>query len=88
MSADAPLRTGINSVLRRFPQATFALRLVSFLQQMSQGREKFLLQIVYAAPVELVSLSILADGQPLHKPLLEVVPVFRQHCFHGVVQKL
>ena len=33
-------------------------------------------------------LGVLADGQALHEPLPEVVPVFQQHCFQGVVQKL
>ena len=46
------------------------------------------MQVVHTAPVQLVGLGVLADGQPLHEPLPEVVSVFRQHCFQGVVQKL
>lgn len=46
------------------------------------------MQIVYAAAVDLVCRSILADGQSVYKPLLEIVPVFGQYSFQGIVQKL
>ena len=46
------------------------------------------MQVVHAAPVQLVGLGVLADGQALREPLPEVVPVFRQDGFQGVVQKL
>ena len=44
--------------------------------------------VVHATAVQLVNLGAFANGQALHEPLLEVVPVLRQHCFQGVVQKL
>ena len=66
----------VDSVLRRFPQTAFSICFVPLLQQTSQGREKLLLQIVHAAPVELMGLCVLADGQAVYKPLPEIVPVF------------
>ena len=77
-----------DSVLRWFPQTAPTLRLVPLFQETGQGREKFLLQVVHAAPIELMGLDVLADGQALHEPLLEIILVLGQYSFRGVVQKL
>ena len=71
----------------RLPQAALALPLVPFLQQTGQGKEEFLLQMIHAAPIELMSLGVLAHGQVLHEPLLKIVLVFRQDCFQRIVQE-
>ena len=44
--------------------------------------------MIHAAPIKLVGFSVFADGQTIHKPLLEIVLVLIQYSFHGIVQKL
>ena len=77
-----------DSVFHRLAQATFSLCLVTLFQQASQCDKKFLLQMIHAAPIELVGIRVLADGQSIYKPLLEIVLVLSQYSFHGIVQKL
>lgn len=71
-----------------FQQSACSLRLVSFFQQTSQGREESFLLIVHAATVQLMGIRVLADGQAVHEPLPEIILVCSQHRFQGIVQKL
>ena len=71
-----------------FQQPAYSLRLVPLFQQTSQGREEFLLLIVHTAAVQLMGFRVLADGQAVHEPLPEIILVFSQHRFQGIVQKL
>ena len=61
-----------DSVFHRLAQTAFSLCLVPLFQELCQGREKFLLQIVHAAAVDLVCRSILADGQSVYNRSLEI----------------
>ena len=77
-----------DSVFHRLAQTAFSLCLVPLFQELCQGREKFLLQIVHAAAVKTVCFGILADGQSGYKPLLEIVLVLSRYRCQGIVQKL
>lgn len=52
-----------------------------------QARAEFLLQIVHATPVQLMSIRVLTDGQTFYKPFLGIILVCTQHCLLGVVQE-
>ena len=71
-----------------FQQPACSLRLVPLFQQRGQSREEFLLLIVHAATVQLMGFRILANGQAIHEPLLEIALVCNQHRFQDIVQKL
>ena len=88
MSADAPLSVGSIQFCAGFRRRHLPSASSRSFSRRARAEKNFSLQIVHAAPVELVGLGVLADGQALHEPLPEIVPVFRQDCFQGVVQKL
>ena len=71
-----------------FQQPAYSLRLVPLFQQRGQSREEFLLLIVHAATVQLMGFRVLANGQAIHEPLLEIALVCNQHRFQDIVQKL
>lgn len=71
-----------------FQQSACTLSLVSFFQQRGQSREKFLLLIVHTATVQLMGFRVLANGQAIHEPFLEIALVCNQHRFQDIVQKL
>ena len=43
--------------------------------------------MIHAAPIELMGFGVFADGQPNHKPLLEIILVLSQYHFQSIVQK-
>lgn len=70
------------------PQTTDPVRFIPLLQQLRQRGEQLLLQVVHAAAVQLMGFRVLADGQAVHEPLLNVRLVILQHRRQRVVQKL
>lgn len=58
------VRGYVNSILCWFPQSSGPLRLVPLFQQTSQGRQKFLLQVVHACPVQLMGIRNLRMDSP------------------------
>ena len=44
--------------------------------------------IVHTATVQLMGFRVLANGQTIHEPFLEIALVCNQHRFQDIVQKL
>ena len=70
-----------------YVQAASVVRLIPFFQRLSESRKKFPLQVIYASAIDVMGLSVFADGQSLHKAFLKINSVVIQNCFQAVFQK-
>lgn len=68
-------------------QTAYTVCIVPGLEFRCQSSKHFLLNVIHAAPVNVMRLCILSDGEPIPKPFLKKRIIISQHRFKALLQK-